>query len=156
MPKFYGTARWMPKLILLQILCLQCSHYVAQGLVLGICHGAHVTLDQFFAYYTQNIADSNGRKNCFAILVASIISAVCLMLFVERAKKCLDFGITLYFIDFLVQCFYSEFPKTLDWWLLHLVASGVTILLGEYLCSRRELEEIPMVDLFTKRASRQN
>lgn len=28
-------------------------------------------------------------------------------LFVERAKKCLDFGVTLYFVDLLVQSFYS-------------------------------------------------
>jgi hypothetical protein len=43
-----------------------------------------------------------------------------------------------------------------DWWLVRLVAASVTIVLGEYLCSRRELEEIPMVDLFTKRSSRKN
>ncbi|KAL3674175.1 hypothetical protein V7S43_000135 [Phytophthora oleae] len=112
--------------------------------------------------------------------VCACCSAVCLALFVERAKKCLDFGVTLYFIDFLAQCFYSvrrcgswvcevleadnnsvclalqEFPKMWDWWLVHLVAASVTIVLGEYLCSRRELEEIPMVDLFTKRSSRKN
>ncbi|ETI34666.1 hypothetical protein F441_18694 [Phytophthora nicotianae CJ01A1] len=175
MPKFYGAARWAPKLILLQMLAMQCSHYVAQGLVLGICHGAHVTLDQFFAYHTQTVVTVDGLKNCFAIVAASFVrsvtpktihlilrliylfcSAVCLALFVERAKKCLDFGVTLYFIDFLAQCFYSEFPKMWDWWLVHLVAASVTIVLGEYLCSRRELEEIPMVDLFTKRPSRKN
>ncbi|KAI9911385.1 hypothetical protein PsorP6_008780 [Peronosclerospora sorghi] len=182
MPKFYGAAQWAPKLIILQILSLQlfnvgfcmvqifaiqqCSHYVAQGLILGICHGAHVTLDQFFAYHTQTITTVNGLKNCFAIIATSFVSALCLMLFVERAKKCLDFGVTLYFIDFLVQCFYSvrplllanemEFPKMWDWWLVHLVALCVTVLLGEYLCSRRELEEIPMMGLFTKHTSRKN
>ncbi|KAE8899690.1 hypothetical protein PF005_g6198 [Phytophthora fragariae] len=156
MPKFYGAGRWAPKLILLQMLCMQCSHYVAQGLTLGICHGAHVTLDQFFAYHTQTIMTVQGLKNCFAVVAAGVVSAVCLAIFVERAKKCLDFGVTLYFIDFLVQCFYSEFPKMWDWWLVHLVAASVTIVLGEYLCSRRELEEIPMVDLFTKRSSRKN
>lgn len=101
--------------------------------MLGICHGAHVTLDQFFAYHTQTIVTVQGLKNCFAVVAASFVrlvlcsswcqlsdllahfslvaavlcSAVCLALFVERAKKCLDFGVTLYFIDFLVQCFYS-------------------------------------------------
>jgi hypothetical protein len=28
---------------------------------------------------------------------------------------------------------------------------ALTIVLGEYLCSRRELEEIPMIDLFTSK-----
>lgn len=46
----------------------------------------------------------------------------------------------------------QEFPKALDWWIVHLVAMAITILLGEYLCSRRELKEIPMIDLFTKRS----
>ncbi|RLN72445.1 hypothetical protein BBJ28_00010736, partial [Nothophytophthora sp. Chile5] len=133
-----------------------CSHYLAQGLTLGICHGKHVSMDQFFAYHTQTVSTVDGLKNCFAVMVAGVVSAVCLALFVERAKKCLDFGVTLYFLDFLAQCFYAvgprEFPKMWDWWLVHLVAMGVTILLGEYMCSRRELEEIPMVELFTKRA----
>ena len=43
-----------------------------------------------------------------------------------------------------------------DWWLVQVGAASVTIILGEYLCSRRELEEIPLVDLFKKRASRKN
>ena len=105
---------------------------MARGLFLGICHGAHVTLDQFFAYHTHTISNVNGLKNCFAVVAAGVIrlvsspsrlfcpfscdsilltpfdySAVCLVLFVARAKKCLDFGVTLYFIDFLAQCFYS-------------------------------------------------
>ncbi|CEG42086.1 Integral membrane protein involved in transport between the late Golgi and endosome [Plasmopara halstedii] len=133
---------------------MQCSHYLAQGLILGICHGTHVSMDQFFAYHTQTIVNVDGLKNCFAVVVASVVSAVCLVFFVERAKKCLDFGVTLYFLDFLAQCFYSEFPKMWDWWLLHFLAASVTIVLGEYLCSRRELEEIPVVDLFTKHSSR--
>ena len=39
-------------------------------------------------------------------------SALCLVLFVERAKKCLDFGVTLYFIDFLIHCFYLVRTRT--------------------------------------------
>ncbi|CAI5702878.1 unnamed protein product [Peronospora effusa] len=152
MVKFYSTT----KLILLQILCLQCSYYLAQGLLLGICHGTHVTLNDFFAYYTQTISTIAGLKNVLAIVAASLVSALGLMVFVERAKKCLDFGVTLYFIDFLAQCFYSEFPKMWDWWFVHIMAAGVTVVLGEYLCSRRELEDIPMAYLFTKDASRQN
>lgn len=46
----------------------------------------------------------------------------------------------------------QEFPKSWNWWLIQIVATAITVLLGEYLCSRRELEEIPMIDLFSKRA----
>ncbi|TMW56108.1 hypothetical protein Poli38472_008756 [Pythium oligandrum] len=155
MPKFYGAGRWDPKLIMLQMICMQTSHYIARGLFLLICHGVDVSMDQFFAYHTQTIATVDGIKNCFAVLAAGFVSAVCMCFFVERAKKCLDFGVTLYFVDFLIQCFYSEFPKTWEWWILHVLTMVLTIVLGEYLCSRRELEEIPMIDLFTtKRPSR--
>ncbi|KAJ0392926.1 hypothetical protein ATCC90586_012135 [Pythium insidiosum] len=155
MTRFYGSARWDPKLIMLQMVCMQTSHYIVRGLVLFLCHGTSTSMDQFFAYHLQTLATVEGIKNGFALLVAALVSAVCLAAFVERAKKCLDFGVTLYFIDLLIQCFYSEFPKAWDWWLLHCGAAALTILLGEYLCSRRELEEIPMIDLFTrKRAQR--
>ena len=53
-------------------------------------------------------------------------------------------------------CVVQEFPKRWDWWLVQVVAAGVTIVLGEYLCSRRELEEIPLAGLFKKRTSRKN
>ncbi|TYZ61796.1 hypothetical protein PybrP1_004794 [[Pythium] brassicae (nom. inval.)] len=152
MTKFYGAGRWDPKLILLQIACMQSSHYLARGLFLLFCHGASLSMDQFFAFHTQTLATVDGVKNCFAVLASGFVSAVCLCVFVERAKKCLDFGVTLYFIDLLVQCFYSEFPRAWDWWVVHLASTVMTILLGEYLCSRRELAEIPMLDLFTKRA----
>ncbi|DAZ98435.1 TPA: hypothetical protein N0F65_001136 [Lagenidium giganteum] len=153
MPKFYGAARWDPKLIVLQMVCMQCSHYLARGVVLGVCHGSAVSLDQFFAFHAQTLSTVDGIKNSFAVLVAGAVSAVCLCIFVERAKKCLDFGVTLYFIDLLVQTFYSEFPRTWEWWIVHLVSLALTVLLGEYICSRHELAEIPMIDLFRGRGS---
>lgn len=154
MAKFYGAGNWDPKLIVLQMTCMQTSHYLVRGLVLLLCHGASTSMDQFFAFHSYTFSTVDGFKNCFALLVAAFVSAVSMCFVVERAKKCLDFGVTLYFIDLLIQCFYSEFPKTWEWWLLHGAAMALTIVLGEYLCSRRELEEIPMIDLFTSSGKR--
>lgn len=92
-----------------------------------MCHGSNLSLGQMFTYHTQTLATVDGIKNCFAVVLAGLVryvlvlpsilqdlrlicrdrSAGCMCLFVERAKKCLDFGVTLFFIDFLVQCFYS-------------------------------------------------
>ena len=38
-------------------------------------------------------------------------------------------------------------PNTWDWWITHVVALVVMVVLGEYLCSRRELQDIPLVPL---------
>lgn len=102
-------------------------------------------MDQFFAFHSQTLSTVDGIKNCFAVFAAGLVrygngvlgeggimqerqrrgltlcecnSAVCMCLFVERAKKCLDFGVTLYFIDLLVQCFYSVRCSIFPFWLL--------------------------------------
>jgi protein SYS1 len=64
-------------------------------------------MDQFFAFHAQTFSTVDGIKNCFALALAALFSALCMCVFVERAKKCLDFGVTLYFVDLLIQCFYS-------------------------------------------------
>ncbi|KAF0693420.1 Aste57867_15620 [Aphanomyces stellatus] len=151
MPKFYGRGQWDPKLIFLQIVCLQCSHYLALGLLLFIFHGRTVSLDQFFSYKLHAFESTDGIQTVTAHALGGLSSALFLCFFVERAKKCLDFGLTLYFIDFLVCCFYEGFPSSWSWWVVRAISLAITVVLGEYLCSLRELEEIPMLDLFSQR-----
>ena len=66
---------------------------------------------------------------------------------VEKSKKVLDFSVTLFFIHFVLCILYNGFPSTWDWYIVHILASIVMILLGEYLCSRREMEDIPLLTL---------
>ncbi|KAL0591985.1 hypothetical protein ABG067_000638 [Albugo candida] len=150
MAKFYGAGQWDPKLIVLQIICLQCSFYISQGVLLFLCHGFSLTFDDFFAYYAQNLSNVEGIKNSFSVIASSVISAIALSVFVERAKKCLDFGITLYFVDLIIHSIYLDFPRSWEWWIVHVIALAITVLLGEYLCSRQELQDIPMLKLFSK------
>ncbi|OQS04206.1 hypothetical protein THRCLA_03546 [Thraustotheca clavata] len=151
MPRFYGRGQWDPKLISLQITCMQCSHYLALGVLLAVCHGQHLSLDQFFSYELHAIESVDGIKTSFAHIFTGFASAIFLCYFVERAKKCLDFGVTLYLIDLIICWTYKGFPASWSWWIVHGIALVLTVVLGEYLCSRRELEEIPMLDLFTRR-----
>jgi hypothetical protein len=51
----------------------QCSHYVARGLFLALCHGSSASMDQFFAYHTHSLATVDGIKNCLAVLAASLV-----------------------------------------------------------------------------------
>jgi len=66
------------------------------------------------------------------------------MVVVERAKKCLDFAATMHIIHLVVCMCYSGFPTNWLWWLLMLTTMVITAVLGEYLCWRREMREIPL------------
>lgn len=113
-----------------------------------------MSLDQFFAHKLHTFESIEGFKNSLAVIIMAFITAVFLCVIVERAKKCLDFALTLYFIDFLLCIVYEGFPTTWAWWLIHLISLTISILLGEFLCSRRELEEIPMLDMFNSSKKR--
>jgi protein SYS1 len=70
-----------------------------------------------------------------------------LAVIVEKSKKCLDFSATLFLLHLFISTFYGGFPVRLDWWVVHIAATILMILLGEYLCSRRELDDIPLLTL---------
>ncbi|KAG5537659.1 hypothetical protein RHGRI_024939 [Rhododendron griersonianum] len=70
--------------------------------------------------------------------------AVYMVYLIERAKKCLDFSATLYIIHLLICIMYGGWPSSITWWVVNGTGVAVMALLGEYLCIRRELREIPI------------
>lgn len=84
---------------------------------------------------------------CFNDLICEILSltrAGYLLYLVERAKKCLDFSATLYIIHLFICVVYGGWPSTFTWWLVNIAGLATMALLGEYLCIKRELREIPI------------
>ena len=73
------------------------------------------------------------------------IRAILLAKIVEKSKKCLDFSVTLFTLHFLLCSIYDGFPSSWDWWILNILGLIIMVLLGEYLCSRVELMEIPLL-----------
>jgi hypothetical protein len=73
--------------------------------------------------------------------------SVLMAVIVEKSKKCLDFSVTLFIIHFIFCVMYNGFPATWDWYIVHVLGTIMMILLGEYICSRRELDEIPLLQL---------
>jgi len=67
-----------------------------------------------------------------------------LSLVVERAKKCLDFTATLYLLHLLFCCAYRGWPRSAEWWLLNGAGLATMAVLGEWLCLRKEMQDIPM------------
>lgn len=67
-----------------------------------------------------------------------------LLYFIERAKKCLDFSATLYILHLFICIIYGGWPSSVAWWILNATGLALMALLGEYLCVKRELREIPI------------
>lgn len=45
----------------------------------------------------------------------------------------------------MVSCWYhSGFPTSLEWWIINVVSIIMMALLGEFLCMKREMQEIPL------------
>ena len=66
---------------------------------------------------------------------------------VEKSKMCLDFSVTYFLIHLVISSFYYRVPVTADWWIVHITATIVMVLVGEYLCSLRELSDIPLLQI---------
>ena len=67
------------------------------------------------------------------------------MLVVERAKKCFDFAATVHLLHLMACTCYAGLPSGWEWWAVNLMSLVVMALLGEFLCMRREMQEIPLL-----------
>jgi len=146
MAKFY-TSVWDPFLILCQIVAMQSVFYLSLGiflLMLGWMSNVLVSLDQFLSFEEITVHNSSGLITIFSFLASSIVGAGALVVVVERAKKCLDFAATTHIVHLVACMGYSGFPTNWLWWLLMLSTMVITAVLGEYLCWRREMREIPL------------
>ncbi len=136
-----------PPLILCQIGILQCCHYFTLCMLLFIADflfGIPISLDQLFSYKAYSIFTTLGWITIVCTLINLLFDAVALFLFVQRAKKCLDFTVTLYIIDFTVCLLYKAFPIHWEWWVCRIACVIATTAIAEILCYRREIREIPI------------
>ncbi|PSS17909.1 hypothetical protein CEY00_Acc12600, partial [Actinidia chinensis var. chinensis] len=144
---FYGTVVWDPWLIVAQILCFQCLYYLTLGVFMAILVGTRVSrmsLVYFFDYATVSGSTVSGWCVIASFILSSLTGAVYMPYLIERAKKCLDFSATLYIIHLFICIIYGGLPSSLTWWVVNGTGVAVMALLGEYLCIRRELREIPI------------
>ena len=150
MSGFYGKEKFDPQLIISQMIVMQTLHYIWLGcafLLVDSVMGIPITLDQFF---TSNVFAS-GLTNDFAwaTVAASLVAVagnICfLYVVVERAKKCLDFTVTLYGFHVIFCWFYGGMPTHWQWWTTTIIVALLTVLIGEYICAQREMREITIV-----------
>lgn len=147
---FYGKEQFDAQLIIAQMLCMQTLYYLGLGvayLLMDTLMGVPLTLDQFFS--AEVFADGMGNRRAWATIfgafLAALFNTAALYVVVERAKKCLDFGTTLYGWHILLCIMYDGMPSSWEWWTCTIVACIVTIVVGEYACARREMRDITIV-----------
>ncbi|CAL9193411.1 unnamed protein product [Musa hybrid cultivar] len=147
---FYGAIVWDPWLIVSQIVCFQCLYYLTLGSFMAILVGtrvSHMSLMYFFDFSTLTASTVTGWCAIVSFLLSSLAGAIYLLYLVERAKKCLDFSATLYIIHLFICIIYGGWPSSITWWVVNVTGLALMSLLGEWLCIRRELQEIPITRL---------
>ena len=65
-------------------------------------------------------------------------------LVVEKASKCLDFTVTVIFVQIIVCTLCYEWPSQWLFWFHEFIWATITCLLSESLCMRMETKEIPL------------
>lgn len=139
-----------PRLIFSQIIALQSFHYLILCIIIQMNHvvfATSITIDRIFTTKYLYIWSSEGWIDNSAVLLSSITGSLLLAIIVEKSKKCLDFSVTLFFIHIIVCTIYDGIPKTWDWWIVHILGMIIMIVFGEYLCSLRELRDIPLLSV---------
>ncbi|XP_012456825.1 uncharacterized protein LOC105777874 [Gossypium raimondii] len=136
-----------PSLILAQIVCLQCLYYLTLGAFSSFLVGSRasrMSLVYLFDFVTVTASTVTGWFAIAAFFLTSISGSVYMLYLIEREKKCLDFAATLYIIYLSICTIYGGWPSSVTWWVVNVTGFAVMALLGEYLCIRREMREIPI------------
>ena len=148
---FYAASGFDPAMILGQIAAVQSLLYLSVGAALLLLHAlagkpaTAIGLEQLFSARALRLSQPGGAVAFAAWLVSAVAGGCILCLVVERAKKCLDFALTAQMLH-LFGCYaYEGFPDSWEWWVNAVVSVVVMALLGEYLCMRREMREIPLL-----------
>jgi hypothetical protein len=143
-------ASFHPKLITAQIIALQCLHYFLLAVCIQINHvlyNTSITIDRIFTDEYVRLWGQAGWAEVTAILLVSLVGSVLLAIIVEKSKKCMDFAVTLFIIHLGICTLYGGFPTVMDWWIVQVTGTILMVSLGEYLCSLRELSDIPLLQL---------
>ncbi|KAH7106109.1 integral membrane protein S linking to the trans Golgi network-domain-containing protein [Auriculariales sp. MPI-PUGE-AT-0066] len=75
-------------------------------------------------------------------LLASLVDVWAIYLFVRRPRLVLDFALTLLGFHLIISTYYSgAVPKGLLTWGTYAACAAVTIVVGEQVCVRREMQE---------------
>lgn len=106
-----------------------------------------------------NFSDEQSLSLADAAVYLILVPLVCvpwMVVIVQRAKLCMDYGVTLYWLHAVIAWLFTTVPHTqrIDWWFIYVLSCTVTVLAAEQLCMRREMEPIATSSIVTTTAAR--
>ncbi|KAG6480618.1 hypothetical protein ZIOFF_057203 [Zingiber officinale] len=122
-------------------------HWVVCDRFLHTQFPCRVTISTFYLFRINLLVERCSKVTLDLPLLFSLSRAVFLLYLIERAKKCLDFSATLYIIHLFISIIYGGWPSSITWWVVNIIGLALMSLLGEWLCIRREMQEIPITRL---------
>ncbi|CAL4173787.1 unnamed protein product, partial [Meganyctiphanes norvegica] len=116
---------------------------------LGCCNGYGKSLYNLIVRpknETVNQDTSSSRDLRLQYILSEYSYSLGLWKVVQRTKQCLDFTVTAHFLHLIGSWFYNgHLPSQPSVWLLNLVTITLMCVLGEYLCMRTEMQNIPVM-----------
>jgi hypothetical protein len=146
---FAGQIGFDPITIILQIVALQFCYYSTLSFCLffvnGLFYGSfRPHLGQIFSPSSLDLSYNYSSATLFSHILNIPFVVAALAYIVEKANKCLDFTVTIFFYHFLASWIAYKFPNQLSWWLYHGCLVTVTVLVSEYFCMKLETAEIKL------------
>lgn len=115
-------------------------------------YAPRLALFHIFDWHQASFKSFQGWMVTIAFLLNSLVVAAGIRYVVQRAKKCLDFAVTAYFIHLVAVSIYSSsIPRSPAWWLCSALNFAVTAFFSEWLCLQHELKEIPLASIPRRR-----
>ena len=137
---------WDPVLIVSQMATLQCAFYLSFGCALLLLHlllSTPLSLSLMLDGDLIRLTRASGWTAIVAQLCAAPCTAYLILRVVGRAKKCLDFSASLFFLHYLVCVLYGGIPSSWQYYLVLAAALIVTVVVSEFLCMKEEMRWIP-------------
>lgn len=155
--RLYGRELFSPGKICAQIAILQLLHVGTLSLVsFAGCAllGAPWTTGVALSTHFFSVVSGTGWVAISSTILTALATAYYVSIVVGRLKKSVDFCFTTYFCFVLVVWARNGvFPTSAVWWVAISSSFVVTAVLAEYLCVRREMQDISVNDIPKARPS---
>eukprot|EP00696_Hemimastix_kukwesjijk_P012352 gnl/Hemi2/25475_TR8570_c0_g1_i1.p1 gnl/Hemi2/25475_TR8570_c0_g1~~gnl/Hemi2/25475_TR8570_c0_g1_i1.p1 ORF type:complete len:154 (-),score=36.71 gnl/Hemi2/25475_TR8570_c0_g1_i1:233-694(-) len=137
-----------PRLILAQIGALQSLFYLTLSLLLsGFDWLFGLPVSRLWLLFDSQSFSATSGVGWVLMAVFLLTACVCgwyMGHVVERARQCLDFAVTLYLVHFVFAALVGGLSSTWQWWVCMLVCITLTTVLGEAVCIKRDMQDIPV------------
>lgn len=157
---WFGASVWDPTLIVAQMAIMQSLMYLNLGTLVYFGVPALTGRTKHSLAHTDpcakalgmvldpdctNSSSAQGWVVVACWVATAVVVSFALVTVVERAKKCLDFVATAHGVHFVIACLYAQkLPTTVAFYCTQIFCVVLSAVLGEWLCLRRELREIPL------------